>query len=162
MNTKTNPMDSEPDKQATTQPVGKVEPPKPETAVLQSSKRWIHGKSSDGTKSLHSQRELLLVIRGMVERLVLPDNMTVVLGRTDLNARYHPDVDLTPYGALDRGVSRSHVRLHVDDDKLYVTDLGSTNGTFLAGKRLEPETPTILHKGDELTLGRLTMQILFN
>lgn len=135
---------------------------KPETAILSSKRRrTIIPKASDGTRSLGTQRELLLVVRGIVERFVMPENMSLTLGRADLNARSQPDVDLTPYGALDRGVSRYHVRLHIEGEHLYVTDLGSTNGTFLAGKRLEPETPTLLRKGDELLLGRLAVQILF-
>ena len=40
----------------------------------------------------------------------------------------------------DKTVSREHVQLFVDDDKnVFVTDLGSTNGTYINGKRiLEP------------------------
>ncbi|MBC7870028.1 MAG: FHA domain-containing protein [Chitinophagaceae bacterium] len=135
---------------------------KPDTAILPANKRKLaNQKPSPDTVTLGEQRELILVIRGMVERLMLPKDASVVLGRTDLNARFHPDIDLTPYGALDRGVSRGHARLHIDDDKLFVTDLGSTNGTFLAGKRLQPDEPTILRKGDELLLGRLAIQVLF-
>jgi pSer/pThr/pTyr-binding forkhead associated (FHA) protein len=136
---------------------------KPDTAILPgANKRASHMKSSDDTMSIGGQRELLLVIRGMVERIVLPgDGAEIVLGRTDLNARYHPDVDLTPYGALDRGVSRGHARLHIENDRLFVTDLESTNGTFLGGKRLDPNIPTLIRKGDELLLGRLAVQVLF-
>lgn len=134
---------------------------KPETAVLPSKRRRFGKKGSKSEVALQDSRELLLVVRGMVERLELPENEVIVLGRSDLNARSHPDVDLTPYGALDRGVSRNHARLHVDDGKLYITDLGSTNGTFLGGERLEPHVPTPLRKGTDLFLGRLSVTILF-
>jgi len=166
-----NPMDDNPtdDKKPTVvNPLGKRDKDNdlgdhPNTAVLSSkqiSRRANQSKSAQGTVSF-GQRELILVIRGMVERLVLPNDLSIVLGRSDLLTRYHPDVDLTPYGALDRGVSRGHARIHVEDDSLYVTDLGSTNGTFLGGKRLEPNTPTLIGKGDELLLGRLAVQVLF-
>lgn len=135
---------------------------KPDTAILSSAKRkFSHHKASADTVTLGEQRELILVIRGMVERIMLPKDASIVLGRADLNARFHPDVDLTPYGALDRGVSRGHARLHIEGDKLFVTDLGSTNGTFLAGRRLAANEATLLRKGDELLLGRLAIQILF-
>lgn len=106
-------------------------------------------------------RELLLVVRGMIERLDIPEDGTLVLGRSDHQARSHPDVDLTPYGALDRGVSRIHARLHVEDDKLYITDLKSTNGTFMGGERLTPEVPVPVRKGADLLLGRLSIALLF-
>jgi pSer/pThr/pTyr-binding forkhead associated (FHA) protein len=138
-------------------------PERRETAILSSkNRRRNNPELSEGTTTLRNQQELLLVVRGMVERVVIPGGSSIILGRADLNARYHPDVDLTPYGALDRGVSRGHAKLHIDEENLYVTDLGSTNGTFLAGKRLEPDEPTLLRKGDELLLGRLAVQILFS
>ncbi|MEL6524583.1 MAG: FHA domain-containing protein, partial [Chloroflexota bacterium] len=61
----------------------------------------------------------------------------------------------------DRGVSRVHAQLHYEGGKVFITDLGSTNGTFVSNERLEPKTPTVLRKGDELLLGRLSMQVLF-
>ncbi|NJL56784.1 FHA domain-containing protein [bacterium] len=134
---------------------------KPETAVLPVKRRRLGKKSASGEVSLQNSRELLLVVRGMVERLELPEDEAIILGRSDLNARSHPDVDLTPYGALDRGVSRSHARLHIADGKLFITDLDSKNGTFIGGERLEPHVPTAMRKGVDLVLGRLNVTILF-
>ena len=37
-----------------------------------------------------------------------------------------------------KGVSRRHARVRIADDEATVEDLGSTNGTRLNGKRLEP------------------------
>jgi hypothetical protein len=73
-----------------------------------------------------------------------------------MGAKNDAEIDLTPYGAMDRGVSRHHALLHLADDHLYLTDLQSTNGTYVAGQRLEPDTPTVVHKGDEVLLGRLS------
>lgn len=136
---------------------------KPKTAILPIRQHRINRTlpTQPGTKSLKNQRELLLVVRGMVERMSIPYQGSIVLGRVDLRVKVRPDVDLTPYGALERGVSREHVRLHIDKDHLFVTDLNSTNGTFLGGKRLEPNIATQIRKGDELLIGRLPVQILF-
>lgn len=120
------------------------------------------GSSGTGrTGLLGDQSEIIFVIRGIVERVVIPKDGSITIGRSDPRTRTRVDLDLTPYGALDRGVSREHVRMHIEDGKLYVTDLGSTNGTFLASTRLEAHTPTVLRKGDELLLGRLPIQVLF-
>lgn len=137
---------------------------RPDTAILspKNSLRKLSPIQVTGdTTSLGENHEIILVIRGMVERLAIKDNKPVILGRSDMRTRFVPDVDLTPYGALDRGVSREHSRLHLEEDRLYITDLDSTNGTFLAGKRLDPHVATLIRKGDELVLGRLAVQILF-
>ena len=118
-------------------------------------------KESQGTVSFGARRELILVIRGIVERLDLPEDLSIVLGRSDPRLRYQADVDLTPYGALERGVSREHARVYAEGGHLYIVDMNSTNGTYLGGKRLEANAPTMLRKGDELLLGRLPVQILF-
>lgn len=36
------------------------------------------------------------------------------------------------------GFSREHCRLEIDQDELYVTDLGSSNGVFIDGKKIKP------------------------
>lgn len=135
---------------------------KPETAVLPSQRRRLlaaKGKDTDVPNS--EERELLLVVRGMIERLDIPEDGSLVLGRSDHQARSHPDVDLTPYGALDRGVSRVHARIHIEDDRLFITDLGSKNGTFMGGDRLTPHEAVVVRKDAELLLGRLAIALLF-
>jgi DNA-binding winged helix-turn-helix (wHTH) protein len=53
-------------------------------------------------------------------------------------------------------VSRHHARLLVTDDAVTLEDLGSKNGTFVAGKRV---TSTIVRDGDEITVGRTLLLI---
>jgi DNA-binding winged helix-turn-helix (wHTH) protein len=53
-------------------------------------------------------------------------------------------------------VSRHHARLLVSDDAVTLEDLGSKNGTFMAGKRV---TSTIVRDGDEITVGRTLLFI---
>jgi hypothetical protein len=113
------------------------------------------------TDSLNAKHEIVLLIRGIVERVELQDGDKLVLGRLDGRARQRIDMDLTQYGAVDRGVSREHCSLHLEENSIFITDLGSTNGTFINSKRLDPNIPTQLHKGDELILGRLIVQVLF-
>jgi predicted component of type VI protein secretion system len=51
--------------------------------------------------------------------------------------------------------------LHRHGAHFYLTDLSSDNGTSIAGKRLAPDVPYLLRSGDELTLGCLSMKVLF-
>lgn len=115
----------------------------------------------NGTSSLGEKREVILLIRGMAERLVITEEAAFKLGRFDIGPKGENDVDLVPYGAIDRGVSRLHAQIHLEGENLYITDLGSTNGTYLSGQKLEPHTPALLRKGDELLIGRLQVQVLF-
>ena len=51
----------------------------------------------------------------------------------------------------DRETSRHHLRLMLSGDTLTIEDLGSTNGTFVNGKRVSGVTP--LQNGDMVGLG---------
>ncbi len=53
-------------------------------------------------------------------------------------------------------MSREHLRVEYGDGKVWITDLGSSNGTFLGGRRLPPKTP-IEYRGQELVVGDLEM-----
>jgi len=110
-------------------------------------------------KSINKKRIALFVL-GMVERIDFEAVPTVILGRFD---RPHPranELDLTEYNAVNRGVSRIHCQLEYQDGKIVVTDLGSTNGTYVNGKRLDPNQPCVMARGDELIVGRLPVQIV--
>ena len=55
--------------------------------------------------------------------------------------------------ANDALVSRQHAVILFVNDKFFIQDLGSRNGTFLNGKRLEPFQLMRLGTGDEINLG---------
>jgi diguanylate cyclase (GGDEF)-like protein len=50
----------------------------------------------------------------------------------------------------DDGISRFHARISVDGSKYWVEDLGSSNGTYINGRRI---TSCELNNGDTLNLG---------
>ncbi len=56
-------------------------------------------------------------------------------------------------------LSRSHMKLAVRERKLFVTDLGSTNGTFVDGERLEPNTEHEVSADTELKAGELLIEL---
>jgi pSer/pThr/pTyr-binding forkhead associated (FHA) protein len=55
----------------------------------------------------------------------------------------------------DARVSRHHAQLRYKTRRFWVTDLGSTNGTFVNG---EPVSETALRNGDVLSLGGLELK----
>jgi DNA-binding winged helix-turn-helix (wHTH) protein len=64
------------------------------------------------------------------------------------------DADATVWFDLP-GISRLHARITVVGDGAVLEDLGSTNGTFVAGERLDAPRP--LQDGDEIRLGPLRL-----
>jgi signal transduction histidine kinase len=80
----------------------------------------------------------------------------VRLGRGQDGPRF---VALSPFEADLLGVSREHAMLRPTEDKLYIIDLGSTNGTWLNGRSIGVNTPYSLTNGDLLTLGRLELRV---
>ena len=60
---------------------------------------------------------------------------------------------------VDPSMSRAHARVYVHGEVLHVEDLGSTNGTFLNGRRLVQGQGEPAYDGDELVLGALTLRV---
>ncbi len=83
----------------------------------------------------------------------------VVIGRRDPTTSVTPDLDLTPYGGYQMGISRQHALLNIIDNRLVITDVGSRNGTYLNGYRLEANQPVRLHDGDEVRLGKIVFHL---
>lgn len=57
----------------------------------------------------------------------------------------------------DTFVSQMHARLFRRDGSIFVEDLGSTNGTFLNGKKVS--APVSIRKGDKVQFGRTTLEV---
>src|SRR5215831_19512809 len=79
-------------------------------------------------------------------RIFVVGSQGVTLGRTS-----PADIVLN-----DSEVSRAHCRVTVLDDRMLVTDLGSTNGTFLDG--VPVSEPTSVPLGAVLRLGRQSLK----
>lgn len=66
-----------------------------------------------------------------------------VIGRSERNA----DVTFSP-----PDVSRQHARLFVRDGTLWIEDLGSAGGTFVRGRKVDPDAPVSIANGDMIRL----------
>ncbi len=118
---------------------------------------WESGEKA-GTSE--AQREtMLIIIPPSGRQLTLPAEGEAVIGRLDATRGVFPNIDLTPEGGLEGGVSRRHARIHKQKAQYFIEDLGSANGTFLNGQRLTPYLPHPLHDNDELQLGRVRIQV---
>ncbi|HZM24673.1 MAG TPA: FHA domain-containing protein [Anaerolineales bacterium] len=92
--------------------------------------------------------------------LPLASRNEFTLGRLSEGQPIMPDIDLTPYQAYASGVSRLHAVVKRENNRVAVMDLGSSNGTYVNGRRLNPHTEESLSHGDIVALGKLKIQIL--
>ena len=99
-----------------------------------------------------------LIVEGDNQEFDLSGKDNVLIGREDAVSNIFPDVDLTPHGGEEGGVSRMHARIFADNGQYMLEDENSTNFTFLNRQRLAPKTPTPLHDNDEIKLGRVLLR----
>lgn len=92
--------------------------------------------------------------------LPLASRNEFTLGRISEGQPIMPDIDLSPYQAYAGGVSRLHAIIKREGARIIFMDLGSANGTYVNGKRLQPNVEQFINHGDIVALGKLKMQIL--
>jgi len=98
-----------------------------------------------------SQRDRLQVLEGdqtSREIMFTPPGMTI--GRDPATAIF---ID-------DPKVSRQHAHIEYDGQVFRVVDLNSTNGTFLGGRRLQPNVPETWHPDQTLHAGGAYLRLL--
>ena len=108
--------------------------------------------------NLNNWATLHLLDTGQV--LPLTERNEFTLGRIGEGQPIMPDIDLSPYQAYASGVSRLHAVLKRDARRVMIMDLGSSNGTFVNGKRLNPNIDQPINNGDIIALGKLKIQVL--
>lgn len=114
-------------------------------------------KSKDSTTP--TRLALTLMPSGHIVMTELVEDITI--GRKMQNTSALAHIDLTPYGAHDRGVSRLHVRISLHANGVAIQDLGSTNGTFINEYRLVAFTKVDLQDGDLLEIGEMAFRVSF-
>jgi hypothetical protein len=98
-----------------------------------------------------------LVMISTGAEMPLPQQEEITVGREDPSSGIFPDIDLTPYGGEDGGVSRRHARmLHIGND-YFIEDLQSTNYTKLDGQRLPARVREKLEDGARIDFGRVAV-----
>ncbi len=92
-------------------------------------------------------------------KLEIPAKDEVVIGREDPISEVFPDLDLTNFGGAEGGVSRRHAVIHRLGNVHTIEDMGSTNGTYVNKKRIQPHVPQTITPGDELRFGKLAFSL---
>lgn len=98
-----------------------------------------------------------LVVPESGVELPLASGSETLIGREDPYSSVFPDIDLTPHGGEQGGVSRRHFKITLSGGQYLIEDLNSTNSTMLNRQRLQPGVPVALADGDEVRAGRVRL-----
>ena len=70
-------------------------------------------------------------------------------------------LDLSELDGYNMGISRRHLMVRKVENGYEVTDLASTNGTWINEERLVPNKPYFLKNGAQVRLGRLRLLVTY-
>lgn len=116
----------------------------------------ITGEAETLKKELAKAKEqaaCLIVIRGQ------PQGHRYFLTQPEMVIGRDPSNDIAP---SDQGISRKHAKVITDPDghTVRLTDLGSSNGTFVNDKKVEPNSTVTLQKEDMIKMGTFIFKFL--
>jgi pSer/pThr/pTyr-binding forkhead associated (FHA) protein len=113
-------------------------------------------------KKLLESKNFILYYQEGEEVLTLPDQNEFTMGRLVEGQVITPDVDLNPFDAFDKGISRLHATIRIDEEKnrIFVIDLGSANGSSVNGYEIPANSEVPLNHGDVLSLGKLNLKVI--
>lgn len=99
----------------------------------------LDGRDEDGI------RYLLRISGDQLNR-----NDGVVIGRNPKDS---------PYTINHSNVSRKHARIRLMKDRVFIEDLGSTNGTSVNGQAIEDKGLVTVNHGDQIIIGSVVMKL---
>ena len=106
--------------------------------------------SANGAAEPKEKRPCLVMIRGdfigQVYELVRDETL---IGRSD-------DVDLV---VSDTSISRKHAKITLQDEGFFLSDLGSTNGSFVNKEAVDDPLP--LAEGDKVAIGHIVFKFTY-
>lgn len=115
------------------------------------------------TEQGNQQPETLKMCIKMLESgkvFPLQSNIPMIFGRLVEDQPVLPDIDLTGLSEYTKGVSRLHAEFCWLEDGVFVSDLGSVNGTRINGMLIQPNNQVHVRIGDIVELGKVKAVII--
>ncbi len=125
----------------------------------------------DNEGDVYSSEDVEVTARLDITQLrkdVLAKNGTFALVSRDGQTVHHLEDGINTLGRLSRAnsivvkdkfCSALHAELQIGEDGITITDMGSTNGTFVNGAKITPIMSHPLQLSDEITVGRSHFRI---
>lgn len=102
------------------------------------------------TTVLYEELVPKLISLGKKEEQILLDHFPFIIGSRK---------EGSDYAIMEKGVSRMHADITFEGGMYFITDLNSTNGTFLNEKEIETGKAIRLKEGDEIRIARRRLMI---
>lgn len=97
------------------------------------------------------QEACLIIIRGT------PQGHRFFLTQKEMTIGRDPTADIS---ITDNGISRKHALITRSGEQVTLSDLGSSNGTFINDKKIQTGTPVTLAKEDMIKIGKSIFKFL--
>jgi len=117
------------------------------TAVLQKDQGSLNAE----LQKAKEQEACLIIIRGA------PQGHRFFLTQREMTVGRDHTADIS---VTDQGISRKHAKLSKENGKVKLTDLGSSNGTYVNDKKIEANQPILLEKEDMIKMGSTILKFL--
>jgi pSer/pThr/pTyr-binding forkhead associated (FHA) protein len=101
----------------------------------------------------HIQARFYLLATSSCQRIDLPDQGELIIGRSDPALSFVPDIDLRDEGEVSERVARRHAKITCQGHTHSLEDLGSPYGTKINGTPVLLEQTIQLTPGDHIWLG---------
>src|SRR5437588_1017404 len=124
------------------------EQPEPSPAPPQSGRTMVYGAAGRIAEPLEERAQVR-----REKALLLLDGKRLVVGSGGATLGRSRECDVV---VDDPNVSRTHAELRPRGGSWVLTDLGSTNGSSVNGRRID--APTVVKPGDEIELGSASMR----
>jgi pSer/pThr/pTyr-binding forkhead associated (FHA) protein len=108
--------------------------------------------------STHELRVISFYLPSRSEPIISRDS-TITIGRRDPKRKINPTIDLTEERGAQLGVSRLHAEINFQNNRYYLKDMGSANGTWINNSKLVPYQPHPIETGDQVRLGQLALLV---
>ncbi|MBQ3513412.1 MAG: FHA domain-containing protein [Lachnospiraceae bacterium] len=117
---------------------------------IKSEEYSIEGKEAQSgnqnkTTVLYEESVPKLICIGKKEEQIILDHFPFIIGSRK---------EGSDYAIMEKGVSRMHADISFEGGMYFITDLNSTNGTFLNEKEIETGKAVRLREGDEIRIAR--------
>ena len=94
------------------------------------------------------------IVLGNGQSISLSGKTSYLIGREDPVSGIFPEVDTTPSGGDEAGVSRRHAEIIQQGSHWFVQALNTTNPTFVNQQKVAPNSRLPLNPGDQIRLGK--------
>jgi len=101
-----------------------------------------------------------IYIEGAPKPYYLQMDKELIIGRKP-EAALETFLDLAGIDAFNLGISRRHAMIRRKEYGYEISDLASTNGTWLNNERLVPNKPYPLTSGSQVSVGRMRFFVLY-